>query len=574
MWGTNTRFWNAAEFAGRSNAFGGAFYTGAVGRDLYLTPAEHMSVFLFDEETARDLSLMPSGKGAHERRHHSAAFDPARRTLFDHRGLLDLVLGDDDRVISSFARQMLTRAVLLPERTPEGIEDRQRMVRALQDPGRRRRLGDFFGNAHLENKSKDTDESFLDTFAMMIGTRHQVIGEAEFAAARNLARLVRELGADPGTQVIYSFLREVCQDGVFRLNELVGAREMTFRLRGGLTAGTAEWSNVPETTGQERIDVSAIPPPEDERAELDQLRRAFLETMLRSYQSTYQLPAMFIVRNLAMLEGLVRYVEFTERDGGVWCLPELVESREPFLELEGYRHPMFLDVGIEQDRLVVGPDTLINVITGANSGGKTQQLRALAQLITLAHAGLPVPARRARMSMSWSLYSNFGGRDDSAKGRYEKSLARWMDDILTKINRSVVFSDESNDGTFVETGVKHTIQALGTLSRRKVVTFLTTHYHEIAEGLGTAVPHARNLHVVSGRNDDGTLQHTYRIAEGHDPNSYGDETALAVGFTPENLERIARSEMPDTRPAIEHERGVHVLFGEGPDAGRARQSGS
>ena len=43
-----------------------------------------------------------------------------------------------------------------------------------------------------------------------------------------------------------------------------------------------------------------------------------------------------------------------------------------------------------------------------------------------------------------------------------------------------------------------------------------------------------------------------------------------MGFTPENenLERIARSEMPDTRPAIEHERGVHVLFDE-----RARGGG-
>ena len=562
MWGTNTRFWNAAEFAGRSNAFGGAFYTGPAGRDLYLTPAEHMSVFLFDEETARDLSLTPSAKSAHERRHHSAAFDPARRTLFEHRGLVDLVLGDEARVTSTYAREMLTRAVLLPERTPEGIEDRQRMVRALQDPARRRRLDDFFGSAHLENKSKEVDESFLDTFATMIGTRHQLIGEAEFAATRNLARLVRELAADPETQVIHAFLREVCQDGIFRLNELVGARQMTFRLSGGLTSGTAEWSNEAEPVGQERIAVSGLPRPEDDRAELDQLRRSFFETMLRSYQSTYHRPAMFMVRNLAMLEALVRYVDFIARDAGAWCLPEMVESREPFIELEGYRHPMFLDVGVEQDRLVVGPDSLVNVITGANSGGKTQQLRALAQIITLAHAGLPIPARRARMSVSWSLYSNFGGHDDSAKGRYEKSLARWMDDILTKMNRSVVFSDESNDGTFVETGVKHTIQALDTLVKRKVITFLTTHYHEIAESLGTAVPHARNLHVMSSRRDDGTLHHTYRIADGHDPNSYGDETAISVGFTPENLERIARSEMPDTRPAIEHERGVHVLFDE------------
>ena len=200
-------------------------------------------------------------------------------------------------------------------------------------------------------------------------------------------------------------------------------------------------------------------------------------------------------------------------------------------------------------------------VTGANSGGKTQQLRGLAQLLTLAHAGLPIPAARARMSFSWSLHSNFGGKDDSARGRYEKSLTRWMD-ILTTISRSVMFSDESNDGTFVQTGVKHSVQALNTLSQRKVVTFLTTHYHEIAEQLEADVPSSRNLHVVSTRNPDATLNHTYTIAEGHDPDSYGEETALAVGFTEENLDRIAAQQTPDIRPAVNTEHGSHVLFEE------------
>jgi hypothetical protein len=561
MWGPNTRFWQAAEAAGGSNAFGGVFFTGAVGRELYLTPAQHMNLFLFDEETARDLGLMPEKRNAWERRRDTAGFDPARRTLFEHRGLVDLVMTPrEDRVISSHARDMLVRAVLLPERTPEGIEDRQRMIRALQDRTRRQRLDDFFSNAYLENKSEGATLSFLDTFATMAGSRHTVIGEGEYAAARNVARILRELGADPALHGIYSFLREVCKDGLFTLNELIAAKEMTFRLSGGLTEGTAEWNNIPEDVGRARIPISGIAPPEDDRIELDSLRRAFIETMLRSYQHKYQPESAFLVRNLALLEALIHYVGLAEADSGAWCLPEMVESREPFIELEGYRHPMFLDAGVVQDRLAVGRDSLINVITGANSGGKTQQLRGLAQLITLAHAGLPIPASRARMSISWSLFSNFGGKDDSAKGRYEKSLTRWMDGILTKMSRSVVFSDESNDGTFVDTGVKHTIQALNVLSKRKVVTFLTTHYHEIAARLPQEVPHARNLHVVSARQADGTVSHTYRVAEGHDPNSYGEETALAVGFTPENLARLGEQDMPDTRPAIDGQRGEHVLF--------------
>ena len=564
MWGTSTRFWKAAETAGATNAFAGVFYIGDIGRDLYLTRPEHMNLFLFDEETARDLGMMPEKKNPYERKRAASTFDPAKTTLFENRGLIDRVLAQtDERVISSHARDMLVRAVLLPERTPEGIEDRQRMIRALQDKTRRQRLEDFFSNAHLENRTDGGggEESFLDTFFTMSGNRHQPIGEAEFAATRNLARIIKELGADPGTHAIYSFLRDECKDGVFTLNELIAAREMTFRLAGGLTSGVAEWSNLPEDVGKDRIAISSITKPEDDRIQLDALRRSFIETMLRSYQTKYQREAAFMVRNLALLEALVHYVSFSEQDPQPWCLPEMVESREPFLELHGYRHPMFLDGGVVQDRLVVTRDTLVNVITGANSGGKTQHLRGLAQLITLAHAGLPIPAAKARMSLSWSLHSNFGGKDDSAKGRYEKALTRWMD-VLTGISRSVVFSDESNDGTFVQTGVKHTIQALNVLARRNVVTFLTTHYHEIAETLSASVPHSRNLHVVSARNADGTLSHTYQIAEGHDPNSYGEETAIAVGFTQENLDKIASQHMPDTRPAISSEHGTHVLFEE------------
>lgn len=561
MWGTSTRFWKAAEAAGRSNAFSGVFFTGAVGRELYLSASDHMNLFLFDEESARDLGMMPDRKSAYERTHHTAAYDPAKRTLFENRGLIDLVLRQQENaIVSSHARDMLVRCVLLPERTPEGLEDRQRTIRVLQDRTRRQRMDDFFSNAFLENKADGSTESFLDTFATMVGNRHQAIGEAEYAAARNFARIVRELGADPATHSIYSFMREECGDGIFRLNELIAAREMRFTVSGGFTSGSAQWSNVPEASGQERIPVSRVPAPEDARIEIDALRRAFIETMLRSYQGKYQREAIFMVRNLGLLEALVRYVSFTAADSRPWCLPEMVESREPFIELHGYRHPMFLDAGVVQDRLVVGADTLINVVTGANSGGKTQHLRELAQIMTLAHAGLPIPAERARMSICWSLHSNFGGKDDSAKGRYEKSLTRWMEDILTKISRSVVFSDESNDGTFVETGVTHTLQALNTLSRRKAITFLTTHYHQIAENLSTAVPHSRNLHVVSSRNADGTLRHTYTIAEGHDPHSYGEETALAVGFTPDNLERIANQHTPDIRPAIDTEQGTHVLF--------------
>ena len=54
-----------------------------------------------------------------------------------------------------------------------------------------------------------------------------------------------------------------------------------------------------------------------------------------------------------------------------------------------------------------------------------------------------------------SLHSNFGGKDDSAKGRYEKALTRWM---LRRMDAVIATSERS--GAFLE--VPYTVVPHGT----------------------------------------------------------------------------------------------------------------
>ena len=51
---------------------------------------------------------------------------------------------------------------------------------------------------------------------------------------------------------------------------------------------------ITEPGGEDRIAISDIPEPEDDRIELDELRRVFIETMLRSYQRKYQPEAILL----------------------------------------------------------------------------------------------------------------------------------------------------------------------------------------------------------------------------------------------------------------------------------------
>jgi len=82
----------------------------------------------------------------------------------------------------------------------------------------------------------------------------------------------------------------------------------------------------------------------------------------------------------------------------------------------------------------------VTVLTGANSGGKTTLLETLCQVAILAHMGLPVPAERARISLSDRLV--FHRRHASFNAGVLESTLRSVVPPLVSGGRTIMLVDE------------------------------------------------------------------------------------------------------------------------------------
>ncbi len=137
------------------------------------------------------------------------------------------------------------------------------------------------------------------------------------------------------------------------------------------------------------------------------------------------------------------------RDHGLtapeWGSGFLVEGLRPLLVGEG-AEPISYRLGCNEE----GNEdaTRVALITGANSGGKTTLLESLTELVAMAHAGLPVAARRAVLPPLDSVHLYVPGRDRSA-GALESMLLALFPLIQTP-GRRLVLADELEAVTELE----------------------------------------------------------------------------------------------------------------------------
>ncbi len=549
MWGPNVRLWDTLYRLRGCNNFGDLF-THTEYHSSKLSQKEELDHFLFDTESAEDLSMNFDYDA--EKKNSREKKDDEERTLFKNGGLIDLLAPAKKGTSSQYSHTMLTRIALLPERTEEGIAERQRIFRALEDEETRARFLEFYRRAKEDNRFGQGQTPFIDVLFKGLTKRYHSETDSDvnktFWAFQNMTKLLREFAENDQFQHIYAHMMADCPRKLRQLNDFVLSGNHQINIDGQILTGDLTWGRAGSQEGFEAVNIAELVDTENEPPFMDLVRSRIIWDLTSLYRDEFNKSMFFIINNLAAFEACLNYAEHISHSQRTeWCIPEVVESREPFIELEGYRHPLFLQEDTKPNNLYIGGDGLITVFTGANDAGKTQHLRALAHIVALAHAGLPIPAKNARMSLFSSMYTNFGGKDDSAKGRYKTALSRWMY-IFENLGKSLVLADEPTDGTFPDTGVKHGVHALKTLEKRSVPVVLTTHYHNIARAVESGeIPRGQNLHVTAHEKPDGTLAYTYQIGKGPDYKSYGDEVGNAVGFTDENLERIAKGQPPVLR---------------------------
>ncbi|HEX9639667.1 MAG TPA: Smr/MutS family protein [Acidobacteriota bacterium] len=253
---------------------------------------------------------------------------------------------------------------------------------------------------------------------------------------------------------------------------------------------------------------------------------------------------------LADLDGLLARAHFQLACDG--CRPRF--DPDGAIELLAARHPL-LDqrlatcrerVGLEPHHgraavpldFELGPSDRALVITGPNTGGKTVVLKTVGLLAALAHAGVPLPAQRARLVRLSALWVDIGDRQDLAMNlsTFSAHMSRLLPAFAEARRPALVLIDELGTGTDPAEGSALGVAILEELLRRGLHLLVTTHHHAIKR-LALRTPGMVNAAMEF---DPATLAPTFRLLPGRAGGSHAFEVAEALGLPPEVLEGARR----------------------------------
>lgn len=195
--------------------------------------------------------------------------------------------------------------------------------------------------------------------------------------------------------------------------------------------------------------------------------------------------------------------------------PELVESKEPFIELKGLHHlllasPIPYDISLDRKGNFL-------FLTGANMAGKSTFIKAVGVAVFLAHTGMGVPAKEMQLSVFDGLLSNINVMDNIAKGEsYFFNEVQRIKATVTKVNdgrKWLILIDELFKGTNVQDAMKCSLAVIeGLLKIKNSLFILSTHLYEIGEEL----KNHPNIHFnyFETTVEDGQLSFSYQLKDG------------------------------------------------------------
>jgi len=157
------------------------------------------------------------------------------------------------------------------------------------------------------------------------------------------------------------------------------------------------------------------------------------------------------------------------------CMPGI--SEESSLCFEGGRN-LFLD---KPDAVSYSLGTgehpeNVALLSGVNSGGKTSLLDLIAQIVILAHMGLPVPAQQCSLGLFQEMYYFSKSRGTLSAGAFETAMRKFA--VVENEKRKLVLADELESIT--EPGASARIIAcmLDELNRRCCTAVFVSHLAE------------------------------------------------------------------------------------------------
>ncbi|QEH96573.1 DNA mismatch repair protein MutS [Gluconobacter thailandicus] len=272
-------------------------------------------------------------------------------------------------------------------------------------------------------------------------------------------------------------------------------------------------------------------------------RRLFAELCTHILQT----PALDEVAEFLALADVLRSCALLS-EGGSWCRPDVTDGTD--FELIACRHPVveaaLAESGSADARFIpndckLPPEHRAMLLTGPNMAGKSTFLRQTALAVVMAQAGLPVPAKSAKIGVVDRLFSRVGGADDLARGR--STFMVEMTETAAILNqagpKSLVVVDEIGRGTATLDGLSiawATLEALHTQLGSR--TIFATHFHELGaltEFLPRLAPYTMAVKEWRG---EVIFQHEVR--PGSARKSWGLHVAKLAGIPQSVVNRASR----------------------------------
>ena len=244
-------------------------------------------------------------------------------------------------------------------------------------------------------------------------------------------------------------------------------------------------------------------------------------------------------RRFGEIDVLVAAARFTQAHG---CVPaELVQDRGISFE-DGTYVPLARELEREGRRFTPISLSLDDraVLTGPNMGGKSVCLRTCAFVAVCAAFGVPVPARRARMTLFAEIAWLGAGADADGGGllsSFAREVVRLRDVLERNQAPSLLLLDEFARTTTPREGAALVVAVLTALRDRGAVALAATHLSGVAESAHVRHFAVRGLRGLPDRPETADLHAAlaalaasmdYTIAEvGSDSAPGSDAVALA-----------------------------------------------
>ena len=183
-------------------------------------------------------------------------------------------------------------------------------------------------------------------------------------------------------------------------------------------------------------------------------------------------------------------------------------------------------------------ESLIQLITGPNMGGKSTYMREVALIVIMSQVGCFVPAKEAKLPVFDRIFTRIGASDDLVSGQstFMVEMIEANNAIKNATPNSLILFDEIGRGTSTFDGMALAQAIIEYLCLNvKAVTLFSTHYHELTH-LEGKIEGLKNQHVaVYEENDKVTF--LYKIEEGPANKSYGINVARLAHLPSSLLDR-------------------------------------